>query len=158
MGHMNSNQRLYKCFYRQAKREMAKWRDDYAEEVRVWDEEGEGMPPNWVTADTQPWFDPEWDYPDRMVNIGGEGHRYPYCIHGANLWVDHDIPCGYCEMETDDREVASANARARLSSFLRRSDWLNSAPAELAMDESVVTLRKHLLRDLTNWGNFDQSI
>lgn len=24
-------------------------------------------------------------------------YRFPTCIHGNSLWVDHDIPCGACE-------------------------------------------------------------
>lgn len=30
---------------------------------------------------------------------GYEGTKYrpQRCVHGANLWVDHDIPCGRCE-------------------------------------------------------------
>ena len=31
----------------------------------------------------------------------GEGKRrgwaFPRCIHGRSLWVEHDIPCGWCE-------------------------------------------------------------
>jgi len=48
---------------------------------------------------------------------GGKGHRYRYCEHGANLWVDHDIPCGRCEAGWDSNvrenlELAAATARS----------------------------------------------
>jgi hypothetical protein len=45
-----------------------------------------------------------------IASFAGTGYRPERCIHGRNLWVDHDIPCGYCEEgegEYDFQRVAS---------------------------------------------------
>lgn len=33
------------------------------------------------------------------------------CVHGAYLWVDHDIPCGACELGDDPGELTVETAR-----------------------------------------------
>lgn len=33
------------------------------------------------------------------------------CIHGAYLWVDHDIPCGACELGDDPEKLTVSQAR-----------------------------------------------
>lgn len=33
------------------------------------------------------------------------------CVHGAYLWVDHDIPCGACELGDDPEELTVGQAR-----------------------------------------------
>lgn len=73
---------------------------DYREErhetrVREWYERGDGRSPRYVE-------DPDGH---GRVNVGGKGYRYPNCIHGANLCVDHDIPCGTCESGATMREL-----------------------------------------------------
>src|SRR4051794_13605472 len=72
----------------------------YMADVEEWYANGDGAASEWVPAGTQEWFDAEWDNPDRMVNIGGKGYRYPACEHGMSLWTDYDNICGGCEDPT----------------------------------------------------------
>lgn len=38
------------------------------------------------------------------------GHIPERCIHGAYMWVDHDIPCGACEVGITLRQMAVQRA------------------------------------------------
>lgn len=44
-----------------------------------------------------------------------KGYKPHYCEHGVDQWVDHDIPCGACELgepdELDVHEMAVAKAK-----------------------------------------------
>jgi len=123
---------VYRLFFKRALKAENKRVADYAAEVADWYENGDGRSPEWVEAETQPWFDAESDDPSRMVNIGGQGYRFPTCIHGASLWVDHDIPCGACEMG-DDSPIQNAIIYGRESfiRFLARWEWAKKAPGDL---------------------------
>ena len=83
---------------------------EYEAEVANWYESGDGRP----------------------VDQGGRGYIYPYCPHGARMWVDHDIPCGACEMG-DDRPTRRAvqEAAAAVAESDRRLAWLNARPREM---------------------------
>jgi hypothetical protein len=37
------------------------------------------------------------NHDEYVATFVGTGYRPARCIHGASLWVDHDIPCGRCE-------------------------------------------------------------
>jgi hypothetical protein len=37
------------------------------------------------------------DYEEECESYAKDGYRPHYCEHGANLWVDYDVICGYCE-------------------------------------------------------------
>lgn len=78
----------------------------YEQDVDDWYLRGEGRAPKYVEE-----FD-DHTQSVRVVNVGGKGYRYPVCIHGRDLWVDHDIPCGICEDGMPDPRV-EALARAR---------------------------------------------
>lgn len=67
----------------------------------------------------------------RPTSEGGRGHAFPYCIHGASLWVSHDIPCGWCEMGLTEIQVAQGRARAHFERFNDRIDWVLSMPDDL---------------------------
>lgn len=109
---------------------------EYAKDVREWYEEGDGQSPNWVAASTQEWFDPEWDNPDRMVNIGGRGYSYPACIHGSSLWTDYDNICGGCEDSTTATRAAVEIADGIVREFNKRLDWASAAPRNLPRELS----------------------
>lgn len=109
---------VYRRFFADALATVRKRHADYLAEVAAWYETGDG----------------------RSVADGGRGYCYPYCIHGASLWVDHDIPCGACEMG-DDSVIGEAITlgRERFLRFLDRWEWLCAAPGDLATD-----VRHHL--------------
>jgi hypothetical protein len=65
-----------------------------------------------------------------VASFAGTGYRPARCIHGRSLWVDHDIPCGYCEEGEgyfDYVRCASdaiADAKRRVSEHrIRRAAW-----------------------------------
>lgn len=70
----------------------------------------------------------------QYVNVGGQGHTFPVCIHGRSLWVDYDIPCGACEMGESDLEIARGRARFAWLQFCDMWEWANKAPAALPYD------------------------
>lgn len=115
---------IYRLFFKAALTELRSRNEAYEAEVKDWYENGDGRSPHWVTdlETGQRW------------NEGGQGYRFPTCIHGANLWVDHDIPCGYCEMGESDISIAQGNARERFARFNSRWDWVTKAPADLAYE------------------------
>lgn len=41
--------------------------------------------------------DYQYDLTHPETNAFGQTLSISHCIHGASLWVDHDIPCGPCE-------------------------------------------------------------
>lgn len=61
-------------------------------------------------------------YEEHVRYHARNGHIPHYCIHGANLWVDHDIPCGACEAGYDDREIALMEAGEAFRDWMRRMD------------------------------------
>lgn len=89
-------------------------------------------------ADVKHWY----EHGDgRPTSEGGRGHLYPYCIHGAYLWVDHDIPCGVCEM---DQGRATWRAVHEAAFAVRESDlrvqWLASRPTVPGQPHRLVEL------------------
>jgi hypothetical protein len=56
------------------------------------------------------------EYDEALREWAEEGRAPHYCIHGRNLWVDYDIPCGECEngepLWDDARDWADAKWRA----------------------------------------------
>lgn len=92
----------------------------YDRDVDEWYSQGDGRSPKYVDAYTQPWFEAGHDDPYRGVNIGGKGYRYPVCIHGRSLWVDHDCNCGACEDGASDSQIAMEQARGQLWEFQER--------------------------------------
>lgn len=86
----------------------AAWREEkYDADVREWYERGDG----------------------RSSSRGGKGYRYPRCIHGANLWVDHDIACGTCESGVTLREIHLADAANDYAEFMRRTEAIKALTA-----------------------------
>lgn len=110
---------------------MRKEEAKYREAVREWYEEGDGRKPEWTTAGTQEWFDPEWDDPSRPINIGGLGYAFPYCPHGTSLWTDYDNICGGCEDSTRTTQRAVWEAESLLSQFNERLAWASKAPTTM---------------------------
>lgn len=62
---------------------------DYDEEVREWYASGPGRPRKMHTFIDG---DDVW-----QENVGGQGYRFPACIHGTSLWTPYDNICGPCE-------------------------------------------------------------
>lgn len=60
-----------------------------------------------------------------------QGFNPHYCVHGANLWVDYDIPCGTCEQGATLEEQALALAQYQWAQFAERMAWLNKRPEGL---------------------------
>lgn len=104
-------------------RGLRKERQDYDDEVAEWYSRGNGRSPKWVAAGTQPWFDPEIHDPFRWVNVGGRGHRFPYCIHGVKF-TEYDVDCGACEEGTDIRWIAHAYAWNAVKDMYERTDLM----------------------------------
>ena len=100
---------VYRLFFERALREARARREAYEAEVRDWYENGDGRP----------------------RSEGGKGFTFPTCIHGRDLWVDHDIPCGACEGEDGVISEAMGFARERFLRFNDRWDWANAAPGDL---------------------------
>lgn len=125
---------VYRMFFKAALAQVRKHRADYDQEVRDWYETGDGRSPNWVDADTQPWFDADHDDPSRRVNLGGLGYRFPYCIHGSSLTTDYDNICGGCEDSLSVIEEARAIAQFNWGRFIKAWDWVTAAPTFLSQD------------------------
>lgn len=125
---MNTDEiRGYRVFYKAARKTVLDRIAEYDADVKAWYEEGDGMAPNWQRAGDQPWFDAEWDNPERMVNMGGKNYRYPVCIHGTDLTTDYDNICGGCEAGLSVAEQAQSIARPQW----RRYQWVMTAPSDL---------------------------
>lgn len=59
-----------------------------------------------------------------------KNHQRPhYCEHGANLWVDYDVICGYCEggWHLDDPMFIRSEAIRRAKQFRTKISELNTA-------------------------------
>lgn len=97
----------YRRFYAAARAEVRAFHAAYEAEVADWFESGDGRP----RAE------------------GGRGYSFPRCVHGANMWVDYDIPCGDCEYGVTMTEEAMGLARGRFDRFCNEAEWLWSAPA-----------------------------
>lgn len=106
--------------------EIRKREAEYEADVRDWYENGDGRSPQWVQTE------------HGQVNVGGKGYRYPRCIHGRSLWVDHDIPCGTCEMgEQRATSVAVHEAAFAVNERKRRLAWLAEMPSRDEMPEAT---------------------
>lgn len=125
---------VYRLFFRAELQAALKRRADYDAEVEEWYEEGDGRSPEWTTIGTQPWFNENLHNPNRAINIGGLGYRFPHCMHGSDLTTDYDNICGGCEESTTAIEEAMLYARERFLRFNDRWDWINSAPGDLNHD------------------------
>lgn len=65
------------------------------------------------------------DYANACADYSRDGFSPAYCLHGASLWVDYDIPCGYCETYGSDYlesplSIALREARRRVAESNRR--------------------------------------
>lgn len=87
---------------------------EYEEAVREWYSRGDGRPYKLHT-----FVEGDEVY---QTNVGGHGWRFPECIHGRSLWVDHDIPCGECEAGYTLYEMALSRAHAHVTEYERRLD------------------------------------
>lgn len=94
---------------------LQRHRAAYEEEVRDWYEKGEGRSPNWRTDIDEHGEVYQW-------NAGGQGYRFPHCIHGSSLWTDYDNICGPCEDSFTDREIALHLAHNDWHEWRRRMD------------------------------------
>jgi hypothetical protein len=117
----------YRVFYRAARKVVLDRIAEYDADVREWYVSGDGAAPDWQRAGDQPWFSADFDNPDRMINMGGKGYRYPVCIHGTDLTTDYDNICGGCEEGATVAQQAQGIAREQW----RRYEWVMSAPRDL---------------------------
>ena len=53
-----------------------------------------------------------------------EGFRPQYCFHGANLWSDYDVICGWCELgeQDPDRPMTFVDALYRALRVYRKDE------------------------------------
>ena len=70
-----------------------------------------------------------WDWVDLLARYEEDceqdranGYRPHYCIHGTNMWVDHDCACGPCEQGLTAWDMAERSAWDRHAHFLRVMD------------------------------------
>lgn len=126
---------IYRHFFKAALREVRARIAAYEDEVREWYEEGEGRDPEWVTLD---------DGSHRQVNIGGKGHTFPTCIHGASLWTDYDNICGWCEDSSTVVDIARVEARTNFLRFVEHFEWVsrtpNTVPHEILSSLQQITI------------------
>lgn len=123
---------VYRAFYLAALRTVRAARAKYEADVRDWYENGDGRSPDYVT-----------DESGHRYNVGGQGHAYPECIHGASLWTDYDNICGGCEESLTASEEARGIARERYLRFNQRWDWVCNAPGDL---------NHHTRTELNKWA------
>ena len=109
---------------------------EYDEEVDAWYRSGDGRSPKWHTFVEG---DEVW-----QENVGGKGYRFPACIHGRSLWVDHDIPCGICEDGLTVYQEALYAGHRDANEYLNRMSVVQYA-ADQRVPESIRD-------DLTEWA------
>ena len=107
----------------------------YAADVDHWYRAGEGRSPKWIT---------QMHYGEPvMVNVGGNGYRYPVCPHGMSLWTDYDNICGRCEDPISVYQEALIYAYADWSKTQERMNWLMPM---------YVKLPEYLKESLMEWA------
>ena len=80
------------------------------------------------------------DYASACADYRRDGFGPAYCLHGASLWVDYDIPCGCCETYGSDYlesplSIALREARRRVAESNRRqSAAIDARVAGLPVD------------------------
>lgn len=111
----------------------------YEESVNEWYSSGEGRSPRWVEETN------EFGHV-RMVNLGGNGYRYPECIHGASLWTDYDNICGGCESGQSVYEIALIHAGYAWRTFQSRMQRIRT------MDSRYDELPNDIRLSLINWA------
>lgn len=115
---------------------------------RDWYLNGDGRSPRYV------------DTEHGRVNVGGKGHRYPTCIHGRNVCVDYDIPCGTCESGDTMRELFMAEVYENYRVHVKRRDMVK-AITELGYGEGQ---HPDTVKPLSEWAwqpisyDFDQAM
>lgn len=115
-------------------------RAEYDADVDAWYRSGDGRSPNWRTELSDDGTDV------RQVNMGGQGHRYPACPHGTDLWTDYDNICGPCEDGYTPYQLALMEAYQIAGAYQSRCDVI--AP---------LTAHRHTLlagtwKDLQEWS------
>ena len=124
---------VYRLFFKAALRDVRKRIADYEAEVAEWYESGPGAKPDWRTESDEDGRTWQW-------NAGGQGHRFPHCIHGTDLTTDYDNICFGCEESETVVEQARLHGRERYLRFNARWEWVHDTPGDL--DE---TTRRQLL-------------
>ena len=86
----------------------------YDRDVADWYRSGPGRAPKWRIF-------VEGDEVYR-ANVGGDGHAFPYCVHGSSLWTDYDNICWGCEegIRLDDPALALQRAKSVWNEATRR--------------------------------------
>jgi hypothetical protein len=121
---------------RQARKRQA----DYDQDVRDWYAAGDGRSPAWITEHDD-------DGTPRRVNMGGQGYRYPACIHGTSTWTEYDNICGPCEDgPVDVHKLALAEARRIRAEYDERDTVLAT------LEPHRHTLLDTTWKDLQTWA------
>lgn len=114
-------------------RDIKAWHADYEEEVDTWYRSGPGRSPKWRHDVTEDGEDYTW-------NVGGQGYRFPHCIHGTDLWTPYDNICGGCESGYSTYEEALGRAWSTYRAYEKRCKVYQAAVEAGAPREILSTL------------------
>jgi hypothetical protein len=118
-------------------REIKAWHAQYEADVEDWYRRGPGRSPRWITEMTD-------DGEPYQINVGGDGHTYPSCIHGASRWTDYDNICGPCE---DGLSVY------QLALYAAHSDWHTWTERNAVVRHAhEVHAPTHIVKELQDWA------
>ena len=97
------------------------------------------------------------DYEEYANEYAAKGMIPERCVHGAYLWVDHDIPCGACEEGDNPANVTPEVARDYAEGLICR--YNHAVVAHLGNMRHIVTIYKDagvgVDKEAANWFTRD---